>query len=464
MKKTLKILVSAAVTASMLTSAAFAAFEFAGYDTSNPGNYTKVYNEVIDGKYTSKQVTEPVNPLDVEWKFEGYELAYPHTGYERLYLEGNAQNNITRLAPVYPQWETRFQDFMWELSGDHRIWQRQQTKINNTYWAWDFGNDYLNVPDSNVFVPTGRTAKVDVTWDAAGVMNLDKEGKFVFDQEGRIFNEVLYSAYTRFDMPKYFEVKPVVDEFGAIVRDEEGKALLTKEIVDGSFFHASNLSQINPVDGQFVVSDADIAWALDIPYLKVLTGPTYHGEPATKVAAVEYFKSGCNNAWVWDNDTVQIERYDALGLRILPTISWTTPKYEMAAPYCYYQYLVVDGLVLDGRNDTPRVFRYTGGKADPKVEWRYCFMEAAAPYQVVEVMYVENNEGVMIMALDDNGEPYVRIPTGEFADSYVVVTDTAVQVWVTDGTHKAMIGEYSRVNGPFGGAYYGYTSGAVMNP
>ena len=481
MKKTLKILVSVAVIASMLSSVAFAAFEFAGYDTSNPGNYTKIYNEVIDGKYTSKQVSEPVKPEDVEWKFESYELAYPHTGYERLYLEGNAQNNITRLAPVYPQWETRFQDFMWELSGQHRIWERQQTKINNAYWAWDFGNDYLNVPDSKVFVPTGRNATVETTWETAGVLNLDAEGNFVYDQLGNVHNKLLYSNYDRFltfgakdklvtakDGSTYYTYtyEPNATDLDLFhvkeVINEKGEVVLTKEIVEGNFFHADNLSKRNLSDNQYTITDAEIAAKLDIPYLKVLTGPTYHGEPATKNVAVEYYKSGCNEAWVWDNDTTTIERYDALNLRIVPTISWTTPKYEMAAPYKYYQYLVVNGLVLDGRNDTPRVFRYTGGKADPKVEWRYSFMEADAPYQVVEVMFVENNEGEMILALDDNLNPYVRIPTGDFADSYIVVTDTEVQLWFTDGTHKAMVDAYSRVNGPFGGAYYGYTNAAGL--
>lgn len=42
--------------------------------------------------------------------------------------------------------------------------------------------------------------------------------------------------------------------------------------------------------------------------------------------------------------------------------------YEMDEPYCYYQYLIVNGVAMDGHNDTPRIFRYTGGKATPEVQ------------------------------------------------------------------------------------------------
>ncbi len=73
-----------------LTTAASAEWQFAGYDTTNPTAYGKIYNEIIAGKYTSKQKVDTVKEEDVSWKFEGYELSYPHIGYERLYLEGNA--------------------------------------------------------------------------------------------------------------------------------------------------------------------------------------------------------------------------------------------------------------------------------------------------------------------------------------------------------------------------------------
>ncbi len=69
---------------------ASAVWEFVGYDTTMPPTYAKIFNEKINGSYTSKVKTEPVAEEDVLWKTEGFEFDYPHAGYERLYLEGNA--------------------------------------------------------------------------------------------------------------------------------------------------------------------------------------------------------------------------------------------------------------------------------------------------------------------------------------------------------------------------------------
>ena len=175
-KKLMKIksekIAAAVCAAALMTSlTAAASWEFAGYDTSMPDSYGKIYNEVLGGKYTSKTKLEPVAAEDVQWKFEGYELAFPHAGYERLYLEGNAQKSITRTVSSFPQWETRFRDFMWEVAGEHRIYQRQQTKINNKYWAWDFGKDAAD--ESMVFVPTTRNAETTVEFRQYGIGNLD---------------------------------------------------------------------------------------------------------------------------------------------------------------------------------------------------------------------------------------------------------------------------------------------------
>lgn len=123
-----------------------------------------------------------------------------YVGYERLYLEGNAQKAVTRLTNQFPQWETRFSDFMWEVSGDHRIYQRQQTKINNKYWAWDFGRDADE--DKMVFVPTTRNASVTVDFKNYGIANLDCNGKFVYDTNGKATPDVQWKyAFVEADYP-----------------------------------------------------------------------------------------------------------------------------------------------------------------------------------------------------------------------------------------------------------------------
>lgn len=121
--------IAAVLAAAMALSTATASAEwlFAGYDTTNLNDIGKIYNEKVNGHYTNKSKVEPIDANQVKWYFEGYELEYPHAGYDRLYLEGKAQQ-ITRYNNLFPQWETRLKDNMWELCGEHRIYQRQQTK------------------------------------------------------------------------------------------------------------------------------------------------------------------------------------------------------------------------------------------------------------------------------------------------------------------------------------------------
>ncbi|MDD6734985.1 MAG: hypothetical protein PUE13_01580 [Clostridiales bacterium] len=425
-----------AITALTCASAS-AQWQFAGYDTTNPPEYGKIFNEVIDGKYTSKQKIEKLEPEAAEWKFEGYELQYPHAGYERLYLEGNIQRGITRTTSQFPQWETKFRDFMWEVSGEHRIFQRQQTKINNKYWEWDFGGNAYD--ESLVFVPTTRYATVTDSFEDYGIANLDMDGNYVFDINGNIYNEEKYTLYSDFNvMPRAFNVK----------LDEEGNP--TKEIVEGDFFDSANLSVLDE-NNQFAVTDWDIAQYIELMKSKFVTGPSYYGENGTKDVAAMYFANK-DYGWNWDWDTV-INTREA-------QIDWTKPVYEMAEPYNYYQYLIVNGLVMDGRNDTPRIYRFTGGKATPDVEWKYAFVEADYPYNIVEYKFIRGNDGKMVQAYDENGVPEHRYPSGEFGNSYFKVTDTEVQYWIRDTKGDRMVDSISRTDSDFGNWYEGYINAA----
>ena len=405
----------------------------AGYDTTTPPNYYKIQNEVLYGELTSNQKSVLIPEKDVVWKHEGYEISYPHIGYERLYLEGNSQQ-ITRYDGLYPQWETRYRDFMWELCGDHTIWQRQQTKIPNIGWKWDFGNPALNVPDTEVFVPTNRTAVVKDAFVPFGIGSYDLKGNYIADKE-EIAN--LYSYLGSYDYK-------VLDKDNVYSQD--------------SFFSPSNLSKRDE-NGEFSVTDEMIANQLGTLILaKTVTGPTYYGEPATRNVAeiyIDKFDEGASESWYWDNDIVVYGK---------PSISWSAPKYEMKEPYYYYQYLNINGLTFDGRNDTPRIFRYLGhpdfadapiSKASPKVEWKYAFSEAKAPYDVIEVKYLDGK-----MAYDEEtGMPVYRT-TDEYANAYIKVTPTEIQLWLKDSRGgDVKVDAISRIDANYGGYASGYTNG-----
>lgn len=389
------------------TVSASAEWYFAGYDTRDLDNIGKIYNEKVNGYYTSKSKIDPIAPEAVEWKFEGYEYAYPHAGYDRLYLEGNAQQ-ITRYNNQFPQWETRFKDYMWEVTkndvtGGYRIYQRQQTNIPGLGWCWDFG---ANASVESVLIsPTNRNA--DVTWTHLpyGVANFDLNGNFVSDEVAAMYD--------------YFGVNDPI-----FVYDYN-----TREIQKGTFFHNANLSAIDPANGQYVVSDEEIAARVGSIVSKFITGPSFHGENPTKDVAALYLENA-DKGWAWDWDVVKYG-----GARI----GWTPLSYEMAEPYRQYQYLVVNGLVLDGRNDTPRVYRYTSGKATPNVEWRYVnwndlggdlvnYPMASNPFNIIEWKYIDGKP-----AYNEDGTPVLRIPTGEYANSYIKVTDTSIELWRRTG-------------------------------
>ncbi len=394
---------------------------WAGYDTTNLYDIGKIYNEVIGGNYTGNVKVEAL-PLDeIEWKTEGFEYAYPHAGYDRLYLEGNAQQ-ITRYNNLFPQWETRFADYFWEIYGNnagvHKIYQRQQTNIPGYGWRWDFSDD--EAVDKSLCVRTNRVADVKESFKIIGVGPFNLKGEVICDEE-------ILAMYDRFG---------VNNNIFDIIPD-------TKDIVDGSFFSEENLSQKDGY-GKYVVTDEDIAAMAGSIVSKVLTGPSYVGAGVeVKDVAAEYLKNG--DVWDWDWDTV---KYGGA------QVSWTAPMYEMREPYKMYQYLIINGLVFDGRADLPRIYRYTGGVATPKVEWKYAFAELAAPHSVIEFKYVDGK-----LAIDEvTGEPIYRVPTGEYAKVYAKSTAKDVEIWLKDANADVKIASIPRTSTT--GYYNGYVGGA----
>ena len=97
-------------------------------------------------------------------------------------------------------------------------------------------------------------------------------------------------------------------------------------------------------------------------------------------------------------------------------------------------------------------------KATPKVEWRYVFSEAAAPYNVIEVKYLDGK-----MAYDEyTGLPYYRT-TGEFGNAYIKVTSNQIQLWVKDERGgNVQVDAVSRTDANYDGFSMGYTSGSAF--
>jgi len=416
--------IAAVLAAAMALSTATASAEwlFAGYDTTNLNDIGKIYNEKVNGHYTNKSKVEPIDANQVKWYFEGYELEYPHAGYDRLYLEGKAQQ-ITRYNNLFPQWETRLKDNMWELCGEHRIYQRQQTKIPGVGWTWDYSAD-ADV-DSKLFTKTTRFADTVDSFKTIGFANLDLNGKKIpADVE---------------EMYRYFDVYVDVDD---MVEN-------TYVNVDGTQMKLFAPETLSLLDGnnQYVITDEILAEYVASIQSKMVTGPSFtRNGMETKDVAGEYLKNNGRKDWYWDVDTVRFGG---------GAIGWTEYSYEMDDMYDYYQFLVVNGVVCDGREDTPRIYRKTGGKATPKVEWRYLSWDdmgdmgvstANGVLDIVEWKYIDGKP-----AYNADGTPVLRVPTGEYANCYIYVTDKEIQVWRETGRGKdEFIMAVDRTNHPLG--------------
>ncbi len=455
--------IAVALAATMAFSAVSASAEwiFAGYDTRDLNDIQKVYNEKVDGFYTDLTATEPVDPDDIEWRFESYEYAYPHAGYDRLYIEGNAQA-ITRYNNMFPQWETRLKDSTWEICGDHRIWQRQQTKIPGIGWTWDYAAgeaDYL------LYTPTTRYAETVDSFKLLGFADLDLEGKKV--------SKDVADMYKRFGV--YMTVEDMLN--GALV-DVNNDGIL-ENLFDPEVLSARDEK------GNLYVTDELISGYVASIQGKLVTGPSFYGENPTKDVSAKYLSEGkaARENWYWDADTVRFGGAE---------ISWTDYDYEAAEQYDFYQCLVVNGVVCDGSNDTPRIWRKLGNKATPDVSWEYLswnelkdmlpdniFIDAddhdvekiltydvygnaqiVDVHDIVEWKHVDGKP-IMIELADGSEVPYLRIPTGEYAKCYTEITDTEIQLWrQTNRGPVELIGAVSRVNHDLG-YFNGYINATV---
>lgn len=426
---------------------------FAGYDTTNPYSPNKIYNEVINGKYTNKQVLVPVVP---EWRFAGYETAYPHAGYSVMYLEGNKQSGIVAYNNLFPQWDTRRSDYEWEVKRPHYIWERQQTKINNKTWQWDFGcEDYrgnakFNIPDSNLKTKTAKTA-VKVSYNKLnygfGYYNNNGEVLSLKEQEmyGKFYVGGAVSTWNNLVKPKAgdeaFSAKKLSDS-------ELSSAIESGRLYNLPLLSVARLSATDD-SNRYLVSDEDIAKSIPVvrsEYITAQLNNSGYGKETKNVAA-EYLKNG--DAWQWDYDKSFDIVYNA-------SIAWSKPCYESAEPYNHYQFLIVNGVTLDGTNGKDRIYRYTQGIASPKVEWRFAFFQEKADepgvYEVIEQKFLDGAE-----AIEKDGSKVYRIPAGEFGKTYFVTTDTKVQYWVKDNKgNKALLKEFDKYAGNLGGEIDSY--------
>lgn len=445
---------------------------FAGYDTTNPFKPDKVYYEVIDGKYTGKTFLENVADSDIAWEREGYEAAFPHAGYSRMYIEGN-KTVYTAYNGLFPQWETRRQDYYWELTAPYTIWERQQTKIENDHWEWDYGNEKFGIYDASLLFKTARKANVLSTeyipygigiYSADGTRTLTTE--VTTKRTSKVSETALYAKFdeikagyyanlpddpTQVDgwklwgasaVGKFYKYENTYTEKKDLWKNwknwNAGTDIIAAKVANGTW----------DVYGNFSVSDAEIQQYFPVIYSKQVTAKFNDVDDEgllTKHYATEYmdYVNKRLSGWDWDKDNL-IVRYDA-------KIEWTAPQYELDEPYRYYQFLVVNGIVMDGhkvmngdnllKGDTekiervPYITRYTGGYATPVITWKFDHFEPTSDSTLFEV--------VLRKFVDGQKTEIFRKPTGEYGKVYFKISDYAIKVMIDDNNGNVV--EYATI-------------------
>lgn len=172
MKRLFKKFVTLALAAATLSSTAvFAQNEttnlaYVDVDVSDMLNPYYVYNEVINGKYTGKQVLVKVEDKDIKWVTNEncYEAVYPYAGYSVMYVTNPEtkqlkQTNVTAYNNTTAQWQTKREDWIFEFNWPYTIVERQRTNTPFAGWKWDFGNAKFGIADELLYNKTGRNAK-----------------------------------------------------------------------------------------------------------------------------------------------------------------------------------------------------------------------------------------------------------------------------------------------------------------
>ncbi len=441
----------AAVAASSVAAPASAALKHSGYDLSSLGEGMGIVGEYFSEYVNGVRVRSEVRPTAHKWVEEGFETAYPHAGYSRLYAKNSDTKqfealNYTSYNGLFANWETRFVEYDWDYldilaqykncaecakavtnmtvvlnsekcphGNTHfnkwvaQVWDRRQTNIPGAGWKYDFGNKNL-VDEFDVFAWTDADVHVPCTSVRAIEAPITEKGPYF----GLAQSETLpvYDAYRS----NVVEVKPeykvaFVGDINVATgkkinlnnKDEKILADAYKSLIGDAWlnnvnFKANYAGVLNYVDlsardvatGRFLMSDADIAKNIVVVTTKYVSGPTFdmngkiNGTKTVDLAKefVADYKLKLDGKWnakfdaEYDYDDEEYNKSVAYAMPVyarpatVGEISWTEPNHEDVAPFQYYQYLTVCGVVFNGENGRPVITRYLGTYAGPDNSWK----------------------------------------------------------------------------------------------
>lgn len=455
LKKLGSILLAVAMLASSISAMACAGDTFIGYDEIPDVNGD--YGKIIKCPLTGKVERVAVDGEKGEWKHAFYEAEYPHRGIEQLHIEGVATGK-TRYMGENAKVNTKEVNEFWETKVPYFVYNRIYSDFTGVY------------APTNTLKAAGETAPVAQDWVKVGFENIVVEDGVAKDYT------LMYDAY---------ENKTNID----YVLDDLYKAYVAAIAANPEAFLKGELKAGYSLFDKAV---KNVSWL-------ELEGPDYVNGGTKKVVPFASIVDGTNPDWfdnglvssnaaTKDNAFLNVDWEDAYA-----DVAWVYGGYEFDAPHRMYEYLSINGVVMDGSeielvgstvekeevvetvkdyvdrvhlvtkavdlenystltnydyivtpvdteatktvNETfdfkvsndplretvekidvehnvgaqyevrlvevttepgkvrlPRIYRYTGGYANPVVEWKTAFAEAAYPYEIFEEKFVDGKE------------------------------------------------------------------------
>jgi hypothetical protein len=407
-----------------------------------------------------------------------YDLRYPNLQYEEIFADGEYTGLTWPTGAQLPY--TSYKDFpyMWEVGGTHKEVARTKAFLNGVW----FGNDAYGYP--SVYTGVNADVKEENIYYGFDVFEVFEDGKardveVVLDTEGEGVNatNIIKAAH----MTNAASSNTLHNSIIGLVNSGNGyNSVLYSVLANNLNALAAYRSDNDPVTPNTVPVFDFTGYPSDffdnllpIQHYFQLSGPTYNdnGEVTSKYGLVIDAYEDCVDAvaegsvvagdregwWHYHVDPVRYSYYTnnlvTTHATATATTDWVYAGYELEAPYRMYEYLSIEGILFDGdidndgSLDTPVIFRYpTSGiptkfstntsyaLADPKVEWRYAFVDANYPHEIIMQKFVEAPNpvtGLMEMVATDEykgAEKYAK----ENMAAVIRATENPAQPVATD--------------------------------
>lgn len=286
-----------------------------------------------------------------------FEKAWPNREYVTLYADGKDTGKVLYNG-VKENLTYRKANFMWELADPHRIYRRTQALINNSWYTdetypVEYAGDVAKVTSEyDNYYGFGYWHKHDKSihympdenyWSKGYAANLKAyapnidENLYLADEQGNwtsngivIYNALKPGAST--DLTAYYIPAERIKIKKTFSLEVAGPMFN----YDGSVTPGKEFADVYP------------AWLVAEEGVMLKDGKKVSLDNPNKTLSDYAVPELVKHVYTYNGSTAVCDT------------KWVLGGFELDAPYRYYEYLEVDGVLLDGSNGIPKVYRYIG--------------------------------------------------------------------------------------------------------